>query len=249
MQNAIVSLAAISLLACGGGQRASDPAPVEASHETSAYPANAESNALNDMHGHFEDINAIQLALISGSLLSARAMAKKVRLGFAGPAPKGWEPYIERSVASAEMLEVTDDLEMAARLASAMAATCGDCHRSQGLAVIKHVAVAPPKEENRLSNFMTQHRWAADRMWEGIIGPSNEAWQAGALALQTTELSKEDIDQRLVVTPEMEALLVQIRTDAAAASSTSGSEERQKLYGRFLSGCASCHRDMKNQLD
>jgi len=249
MKNVLPFLAAISLLACGGGQAVPEPVPQEARADETTAAVGPEVTALTDMHGHFEDINAIQLALISGSLLSARAMAKKVRLGFAGPAPQGWEPFIERSVASAEMLEVTDDLEMAARLASAMAATCGDCHRSQDLVVIRHVAVAPPREEDRLSNFMTQHRWAADRMWEGIIGPSDEAWQAGALALQTTELSKQDIGERIVVTPEIEAMLQQIQSDAAAASKTEGSEDRQKLYGRFLSGCASCHRDMKNQLD
>jgi cytochrome c553 len=249
MKYVLPLLPAISLVACGGGQAVTEPVPTEARTDETPATGEPEATALTDMHGHFEDINAIQLALISCSLLSARAMAKKVRLGFSGAAPPGWEPFIERSVASAEMLEVTDDLGMAARLASAMAATCGDCHRSQDLVVIRHVAVAPPKEDDRLSNFMTQHRWAADRMWEGIIGPSDEAWQAGAQALQTTELTKEDIGERIVVTPEIEAMLAQIQTDAAAAITTEGSEERQKLYGRFLSGCASCHRDLKNQLD
>jgi cytochrome c553 len=249
MKNLFLSLAAISIIACGSGQTVTAPAPSEAPQDETKAPATPEATALTDMHGHFEDINAIQLALISGNLISARALAKNVRLGFAGPSPEGWEPFIARSVASAEMLEVTDDLEMAARLASIMASTCGDCHRAQDLVVISHVAIAPPKEEDRLTNFMTQHRWAADRMWEGIIGPSDEAWQAGARALQNTELTKEDIDQRIVVTPYIEEMLVQIRIDAAAASSTEDSEERQKLYGRFLSGCASCHRDMKNQLD
>jgi cytochrome c553 len=201
------------------------------------------------MHGHFEDINAIQVALISGNLVEARKLAAQVRLGFSGPAPEGWAPYIERSIASAEMLEVSDDLAMAARLAGTMANTCGDCHRSHDLVVIEHVAIAPPAEEDAFDNFMLQHRWAADRMWEGLIGPSDAAWQAGAKALQSTELSEEDIGERLIVTPAISAILLQIRDDAKAATTTDGAEQRQELYGRFLAGCASCHRDMKNQRD
>lgn len=242
-------LALWALHACGGAQPSSDSAlPTNAgSEQGSTTPAT--TTTITDMHGHFEEINAIQSALIAGNLVSTRELAKKIRLGFAGPAPEGWAPFIERSVASAEMLEVVDDLSMAARLAGTMANTCGDCHRAQNIVVVEHVAVPPPKEEDRLSNFMTQHRWAADRMWEGLIGPSNEAWNAGALALQDTELTPKDVEEVLILTPAIESLLVQVREDAVAAQSTTDPEERQVLYGRFLAACASCHQNMKDQLD
>jgi len=201
------------------------------------------------MHLHFDDINAIQVALISGNLVLTRELAKKIRIGFRGVAPQGWEPFIERSTAAAEMLQVTDDLSMATRLAGTLAGTCGDCHRTQGFVVVKQVAIAPPREDDRFSDFMLRHRWAADRMWEGLIGPSDEAWRAGAAALADSDLTAEDVGERLILTPEIEALLAQIRKDAQKASTTEGAEERQALYGSFLSACASCHRDMMNQRD
>lgn len=244
------------LIGCSGASNTdainSSPLPIAEPEELNPSAETEESqeqSRVTDMHLHFDDVNAIQLALISGNLVRTRELAKKVRIGFSGEAPHGWAPFIERSVASAEMLEVTTDLGMAARLAGTMAGTCGDCHRAQNVMVVDHVAVAPPRDEDRFSDFMIQHRWAADRMWEGLIGPSDAAWLAGAEALQATELTASDVGERLVLTPEIETLLAQIRKDANAAATTHGAAARQELYGSFLAGCASCHRDMMNQRD
>lgn len=238
-----MKLASAALVAlacgCGGGPKTAKQ----------VSPEQTDVSKVTNMHQHYDDINAIQLAIISGNLVSVRDLAAKARAGFLGEQPVGWAPFIERSLASMEMLEVTEDLPMAARLAGTMAGTCGDCHRDQGIEVVDHEAVAPPREDDPFSDFMIQHRWAADRMWEGIIGPSDSAWQAGAQALATTSLTKEDVGIRLELTQEIETILLQIREDAAAASSTEGAKERQELYGRFLAGCASCHRDMMNQRD
>jgi len=245
MTNAKTTLAAFAtmmLFGCGGGQASPEPT-------ISPTADGEETGRVTDMHQHFSDVGEIQLALISGNLVATRELAKHVRAGFQGPQPEGWAPFIERSVASAEMLEVTTDLTMAARLAATMANTCGDCHRAHQVTVVEHVAEPPPHEDEKFSDFMVQHRWAADRMWEGLIGPSDEAWRAGAAVLATTALTAEDVGERLVLTPEIEALLIQIRSDASAASSATSATARQDLYGSFLSGCASCHRDMMNQRD
>jgi cytochrome c553 len=238
---ATLSFALMATLSCGGSPTPAPTPPVSDQPGTESQ--------VTDMHLHFEDINSIQLALISGNLVLARSLAKQVRASFAGAAPEGWAPFVERSVASAEMLEVTDDLNMAARLAGAMAGTCGDCHRDQGVVVVDHEAVAPPVVEDKFQNFMVQHRWAADRMWEVIIGPNDAAWNAGAAALEATELTAEDIGKQLIVTPEIEGWLAQVRKDGAAAKTTQGAQERQELYGSFLAGCASCHSEMMNQRD
>lgn len=236
--------AVLFLIHCGGSsQPVSEPSP-----EPTGVDSEEQSKVTN-MHLHFADINAIHLALISGNLISAREMAKKVRAGFAGPQPKGWEPFIKRTVASAEMLEVTDDLGMAARLASTMANTCGDCHRAQGIEVVEHVAVPPPREEDKFSDFMIRHQWASDRLWEGMIGPSEAAWNAGSAALGDIDFTLADLEGHLLATPEIEALLAQLRSDAAAANKTKGNQNRQELYGSFLSGCAGCHLQMMNQRD
>ena len=239
---ALLPMLGMALQGCGGKP--------SASQSTGASPQDpAEQSRVTNMHMHFDDINAILLALISGNLVSARTLATKVRHGFSGEQPVGWKPFIERTIASAEILEVTDDLAIAAGIAATMAGTCGDCHVAENAAVINQTAMPPPHEEDPFSDFMTQHRWGADRMWEGIIGPSDEAWRAGAKALATTDLSADDVGEHLIMTPEIEALLVQVRRDSAAAPTTEGAENRQKLYGSFLAGCASCHRDMMNQRD
>lgn len=242
LRSAARLVAFLFLVHCGG----STPPATEATPPPTSAD---EKSKVTNMHLHFADINEIHLALISGNLIAARQMAKKVRVGFAGAQPKGWEPFIKRTVASAEMLEVTSDLDMAARLASTMAGTCGDCHRAQNIEVVEHVALPPPREEDKFSDFMTQHRWAAERMWEGLIGPSEAAWNAGSAVLGNTDLGTKDLEGHLSSTPEIEALLAQLRNDASVANKTQGSQNRQELYGSFLSGCAGCHLQMMNQRD
>jgi cytochrome c553 len=204
-----------------------------------------------DMHRHFDDVTAIQQALISGDLLLAQSLAKQTRAGFAGPAPEKWGPFIERTVASAEMMEAAKDLDMAARVAATMAGTCGDCHSNLGIhATGVHVEPAPTAEgNNSFSSYMRRHRWAADRMWDGLIGPSDAAWNAGVQVLISTPLKAEDVSNQMVVTPEIEALLKQVEESSTTAQVAQTPEQWRELYGGLLAGCASCHRLMISQHD
>lgn len=224
---------------CGGTQSTS----------TSSNSGPQGEARVTDMHSHFDDINEIQLSLISGNLLQANNKAKAVRSSFSGSSPDNWAPFIERILKAAESLEGAVDLQDAAQDAATMAATCGSCHKSQGVLVVQHQAVPPPVEDDRFSNFMVQHRWATDRLWEGLIGPSDDAWRAGVKVLAITELSIEDVDERLIVTPEIVATLNQLRSDAAVAGDANSPEEREKLYGSLLGSCAGCHLNMQNQYD
>jgi len=42
--------------------------------------------------------------------------------------------------------------------------------------------------DSSLQLQMRRHQWAAARLWEGLIGPSNEMWSQGTGFLATTEL-------------------------------------------------------------
>lgn len=225
--------------ACGGTQTTASSSETEPKVE----------EQITNMHSHFDDINKIQLSLISGNLLEAQNKANAVSRSFSGQSPANWSPFINRILKAAESIKGADTLKVAAREAATMAATCGSCHQSQGVIVVNHQAVPPPNEEDRFSNFMVQHRWATDRLWEGLIGPSDEAWKAGAKVLATTELNTEDVDERLIVTEEIVELIARMRSDAAQAGDTNTLEAREQLYGSFLSSCAGCHLNMQNQRD
>lgn len=223
----------VALLAgCGGSQS------VPAASEQVAGP----DLRVEDMHAHFEDINAIQRALIAGDVAAARAHAEHFIAGFSGTTPEGWTPFVERAVASAEMMKVSTDLAMSAQLAGTMAGTCGDCHRAHELSVISLDDSSPESTDT-----MLRHRWATDRLWEGIIGPSEDAWRAGAALLASEAMAPETVEGAIEVTPQIVALIDNLSEQASLAHATADPEERKVIYGRLLSSCAGCHHTMRRE--
>src|SRR5690606_31720974 len=98
--------------------------------------------------------------------------------------------------------------------------------------------VAPP--DGDIEAQMERHQWGAARLWEGVIGPSDDAWLAGArvvaaqdIDLGTTTRGKPNAD----VAAHAEAL----RTLASEATRTDEPAARSELYGTMLHTCASCH--------
>jgi hypothetical protein len=89
---------------------------------------------------------------------------------------------------------------------------------------------------------MARHVWAAERMWEGLIGPEDFAWSSGASALKEGWLNPRavvsDPDDRMRV----RELVTQVYSLGAEAEAAQGSEERARIYGEFLTTCIDCHR-------
>ncbi len=158
--------------------------------------------------------------------------------------PAGWKPFVERTIASAEMMEASDNIEMAAHIAGTMAGTCGACHEEQGLEVLQEDGTSPSEDD-----FMRRHRWASEQLWNGIIGPSDSAWQAGAAVLRDSKFTAAEVEDYIVTTPEIEELIAKMQASSEEAQSTVKPEERQRLYGNLLAGCALCHSKMLQEHD
>jgi cytochrome c553 len=83
-------------------------------------------------------------------------------------------------------------------------------------------------------------------MWQGLIGPSEERWLAGARALTTVRLtivaqsatpaSKLDLDD-----------LARIRLYATRAATAMPSDARAELFGTLLTTCAHCHAALRDR--
>jgi hypothetical protein len=83
---------------------------------------------------------------------------------------------------------------------------------------------------------MNRHVWALDRMWEGLIAPSDAAWRAGAVALADAPLhfsgqSNEQANQ----------LAAKVHELAGSARSASSAKDRAGVYGELLQTCSLCH--------
>lgn len=187
------------------------------------------------MQEHFAQVDAVRDALISGDLAAAQEAAQWVAGHEAMEGiPAGWEQHVTQMQRAAATVTQTDDLAAAAEATANMAGICGGCHMGLDEGA-QFTIVLVPSEESGVVAHMLRHEWAADRLWEGLIGPSDEAWSAGAAALGEAALEPEESPD------EVGTLARQVHELGAEASETLGFTARAALYGKLITTCAQCH--------
>jgi hypothetical protein len=94
---------------------------------------------------------------------------------------------------------------------------------------------------------MARHHWALDAMWQGLIGPSKEAWIIGAEALAEAPLIPEVLAPGQSVPTEIGQLAARVHTlgnEARDVSDASGIPGQ--IYGELLTTCETCHAALRN---
>ena len=201
------------------------------------------------MHSHLEQVSEMKDAVIAGNLPDLREPARWLATH---ETPEGlspaWIPYVQEMRRYATRAADATDLVAAASAVSEIARTCGDCHRASGLSIAFGFDERPPEELQSLMTQMQRHLWAADRMWEGLIGPSDTAWNRGAAILSEIHLDISDFagsSAEGASTAENESQMSELLSRARGMGEQGGlaasTELRSGLYGEFLSLCASCH--------
>jgi cytochrome c553 len=156
-------------------------------------------------------------------------------------APGGWMKGIAELQAAARLTAQAKTLEVAASGLAAMARVCGQCHREQGGPQVEHYKPErrSPKSD-RLDVRMYRHAWAAERLWEGLTAPSDNAWAAGAAALAHAPAAappaRPPLPQAVVKG------LTRVRLLGERAADVETAEQRANIYGELLTTCAECHR-------
>jgi cytochrome c553 len=188
------------------------------------------------MRAHFKDALLIRQAVVAGApdqaVYPARILALIENLD---DLPPGWRDYVERMQQAA--MRITDGTSMA-RAASAVAdigVACGQCHRQLGGPAVSNDP--RPPQGATLQQGMERHAWATERLWEGIVVPSSEAWSAGVDALSVPfpdAVSRRGVAARAAAA-DFESIVEQAKAKKVV-------EERAALYARLLVTCAACHR-------
>jgi len=194
------------------------------------------------MHQHLSTIRAVKQFLIAGQLTGMREPAGWLaEHEVATDLPPGWEAYLAELRVHARDTLAANHLVFAAESFSEMVRTCGDCHRANGVdGVVEPLTGSAPTGDS-LRAQMRRHLWAADRMWEGLVGPSDDAWNAGVAALASIDVQASDIGVSETVRPKVEYLLNRIGELGEVGSQVDSSQARSEVYGEFLSLCADCH--------
>ena len=188
-----------------------------------------------EMHRDLSKTVDIQTAIIQGNLDRAKeAAAWLADQHPVTPAPAGSPTHRSDLGRSAQFIVRAEDLSTAAAETGRIGAACGNCHIATGGGPRFDLQTSPPGGDSQGAT-MVRHLWAADRMWEGLVGPSNEAWLAGARALSAS-LS---LASGTVRGPD--ELLREVGGLAAEAEETEGQPARAEVYGRIIATCSQCH--------
>jgi cytochrome c553 len=190
---------------------------------------------------HFMITAWVRDAIVDGNLERIRTPLRALAAyEYQTVAPGGWMQGISQLQAAARVTAEAHNLSAAASGIAGMARVCGDCHRAQGGPTVQHYR--PDKKtpkSDKMEGRMYRHAWAAERLWEGLTAPSDNAWEAGAAALSHAPVAVPKAKPALPAgVAEGLTLVRQLGVRAEGAES---SEQRAEIYGQLLTTCATCH--------
>jgi cytochrome c553 len=192
------------------------------------------------MWTHYGKVGDMQSAVIMGDLERARQAARWVAdHETLDDMPSGAEVHVTAMRDEARAGATAATLAEAATAVGRTARTCGACHTGLGVGPRFSVGSGPGEGADSVATRMMRHLWAADRLWDGLVGPSEDAWTAGATALADYPFSGADLDLASdAVVDSLAGMVQQLGTTAFGASDP---YKRAEIYGALLGTCASCH--------
>jgi len=216
------------------------PSPVQ----TQALVASIQA-AQQRMHVRYAAARTLTEAIARSDLEAAYANATTLVELDEPEALPAWRPYMASVQDAGRAVLGAANLTAAARAAATLGERCASCH----VAIRARVVFAPeprPADAPKLAQEMLQHRWAANQLWQGLIAPSDDRWDAGAAALSTAPLGgvaqhgipgfDNDIDD-----------VARVRLFARRALAAHQPAARAALYGDLLATCAHCHAILRDR--
>jgi cytochrome c556 len=194
------------------------------------------------MADHFANVGLLYGAAAAGDLVAVHAQARLLLERETGAGmPAKAQPYVEELRTFAGLASRAPDHQSGASAVARVGAACGSCHKALKRAVAYDTVTGPPEGDNPVETRMIRHQWAAERLWDGLVGPSDASWQTGAAVLRdapmyTDELT-EDVEQYAAVTK----LAWRVHETGALANTVTDQTRRAELYGTLLATCATCH--------
>ena len=188
---------------------------------------------------HFAAAGALHQAIVRGRLSDARDAAHALANAHVTE-HTGWRPYVDDLRSAARRIEHTGDLAVAGAELGGLGRTCSTCHQVFDARPAFSIGSAPA-DDGTLASQGRRHEWAAARLWEGVTGPADASWAAGARVMAETEL-----DLRTTVHEKPNAdvfeLGERLRDQGARAAGSRDRVERAVMYGEMMTACAGCHR-------
>jgi hypothetical protein len=201
------------------------------------------------MTEHFTRAGQLYAAVAAGNLDSVRDRAQAILDHESGEGlPARSMGYVDELRSFTSLAARAPDVESAAIAVARVGAACGACHTALKEGPRYHPdQLTPPPDEAAVAGRMHRHRWAADRLWEGLIGPSDASWRAGALVLRDAALHTDALTRDVAQYEQVTKLAWTVHEIGARADLETDWRRRSALYGELLGTCARCHSLLRIQ--
>lgn len=214
----------------------------QARRTTTAPPRRTVRRTPEAMRDHFTSGVLIRDALIAGDLALAKWNATWLAEHEPDPGIESWSPLMTDLRARARKIVEAPDLATAAAATAGLALECGRCHKANG-ASPRFVESDPRVAASGPRPHMLEHQWAAERMWEGLIGANETTWNTGVAGLAVAPLGQDEIFANATATQRIAALAAEVHSLGADGGKVQTWSERATVYGHLLATCATCHAE------
>ena len=230
----MVALCAVAAIGCerAGADRGS------ASDDTPSRRFEHDMMVRFHMRENFGLLRGIEKLLVWGKLHDAQLLARAMADAPDEPGLGAFAVDAEAVRTRAAELATSATIDGALRAEAKLAGACAACHASAGALPDLGEPPRPPRDDGSVTSRMARHLWATDRLWEGAIASSDQAWRAGLDVLAATPLPTSELGkQRAPFGRELQRLA----DGARRRSRTDTAADRIGAYGDILVTCASCH--------
>lgn len=194
------------------------------------------------MWQHYQRVEEIRDAVVMGNLDMARDDAQRlIDHELAPDLPPGSERVAAQMRGYAMEVADADSMEGAAVATANMVRTCGQCHQTYGRGPEFGVTTASLEDVGDDVPEMARHQWAFDRMWDGLVVPSDSSWIAGARTWFTSSMLPGQLRGRNDLGGELHGLEARLHYLGRQAVEEETPRGRAALYGEMMAACARCH--------
>lgn len=210
---------ATALTGCAGGPQPAEDSP---SH----------------MYAHFTQVGQIRDAVVTGDVDATRRPARWLATHEGDSFSEAAQRPLETMRTEARVIAAQTDLGDIAHSVARLGNACAECHRITDGGPRLRSGDSPPAS-NGPSAHMVRHAWAVDRLWEGLITPSDAAWSAGAGALLGPPLEVAEPGES---GPTQATLLAsRVHELGAVARDAPDPASRADAYAQLIETCSLCH--------
>lgn len=231
-------ITAILSAGCGHpSQSGGDPQPLPPAPERFDKPAMVQFH----MRRQLDDLRKVERLLIAGKLEDGKTRAARLTQPAPDPGMTRWQGDVDAVTNAAAALAAAPSVDEACRREARVAEACAACHlHTQNVPVFAIPAMVPPDDPTPTAR-MARHQWAADRLWEGMVGPSEHRWRSGLEVLADSALPFSPVTDAPLAASQLRVFAQQ----AIASSSKDTLADRARRYGEMLVMCSACHSTLR----